>query len=135
MYRRVVPLKWTDVSEVRTASIIRAIISFSSISDSVSIRIPTRVIRLLYRVMVNHNFKVIQSPRCVSAANAICKDIDIFTKDYTSLADIFITLLALRFFVLIHILRVSYCAFDRVSFLFSLYSKLFLFLLCNRYLI
>jgi hypothetical protein len=85
--------------------------------------------------MVNHNFKVIPLPRCVSAANAICKDIDIFTKDYTSLADIFITLLALRFFVLIHILRVSYCASDRVSFLFCFYSKLFLYLLCNRYLI
>jgi hypothetical protein len=32
--------------------------------------------------MVKHNFKVIPSARCTPAANAICKDIDVFSKDY-----------------------------------------------------
>jgi hypothetical protein len=43
--------------------------------------------------MVTHSFKVSPSARCVSAANASCKDIDIFKKGYISLTDIFITLL------------------------------------------
>jgi hypothetical protein len=38
--------------------------------------------------MVNHNFKASPSSSCVSAANAICKDTDIFKKDYISLTDI-----------------------------------------------
>jgi hypothetical protein len=38
--------------------------------------------------MVNHNFKVSPSARCVSAANAICKNTDVFNKDYISLTDI-----------------------------------------------
>jgi hypothetical protein len=35
--------------------------------------------------MVNNSFKVSPSARCVSAASDICKDIDIFNKDYISL--------------------------------------------------
>jgi hypothetical protein len=38
--------------------------------------------------VVNHNFKVSLSARCVSAANAICKEIDIFNKDKITLVDI-----------------------------------------------
>jgi hypothetical protein len=38
--------------------------------------------------MVHHNFKVSPSASCVYAANAICKDIDIFNKDYITLTDI-----------------------------------------------
>jgi hypothetical protein len=38
--------------------------------------------------MVNHNFKVSLSARCISAASDICKAIDIFNKDYVSLMDI-----------------------------------------------
>jgi hypothetical protein len=38
--------------------------------------------------LVNHNFKVSPSVRCVSAANAICKEIDIFNKDKITLVDI-----------------------------------------------
>jgi hypothetical protein len=38
--------------------------------------------------MVNHNLSVSPSARCVSAANVICKDIDIFNKDCISLTDV-----------------------------------------------
>jgi hypothetical protein len=38
--------------------------------------------------VVNHNFKVSPSARCVSAANAICKETDIFNKDKITLVDI-----------------------------------------------
>jgi hypothetical protein len=37
---------------------------------------------------VNRNFKVSPSARYVSAANAVCRSIDIFNKDCISLADI-----------------------------------------------
>jgi hypothetical protein len=32
--------------------------------------------------MISHNFKVIPSARCVSAANIICKDFGIFNQDF-----------------------------------------------------
>jgi hypothetical protein len=35
--------------------------------------------------VVNHNFKISPSARCVSVANPICKDIDIFEKDFITL--------------------------------------------------
>jgi hypothetical protein len=57
-------------------------ISYSSIFDSVTVRIPTRIITDYSIFLVNHNFKVSPSARCVSVANPICKDIDIFEKDY-----------------------------------------------------
>jgi hypothetical protein len=38
-----------------------------------------------YTCMVNLNFKTSNSARCFSTANAICKDIDIFYKDYMSI--------------------------------------------------
>jgi hypothetical protein len=38
--------------------------------------------------VVNHNFKVSPSARCVSAANAICKEIHFFNKDKITLTDI-----------------------------------------------
>jgi hypothetical protein len=38
--------------------------------------------------VVNKNFKVNPSTRCVSAANAICKEIDVFNKDKITLVDI-----------------------------------------------
>jgi hypothetical protein len=39
--------------------------------------------------MVNHSFKVIVSANCVVfAAFAVCKDIDVFNKDYILLLDI-----------------------------------------------
>jgi hypothetical protein len=63
-------------------------ITSSSIFNSVSVRIPTRIIRDDSAFMVNRNFKFIPSPRYISASNAIFKDIDIFNKDYTSLTDI-----------------------------------------------
>jgi hypothetical protein len=47
--------------------------------DSVSIRIPTRIIRDYFIFMANHNFKVSPPTRCLFAANAICKDTDILT--------------------------------------------------------
>jgi hypothetical protein len=47
---------------------------------AVSIRISTRIIRDYSTFMLNHNFKVSLAARCVSAANAICKDIDILTR-------------------------------------------------------
>jgi hypothetical protein len=59
-----------------------------SISDTVNLRIPSRRIRDFSTFVVNHNFKVSPSARCVSAANAICKEIDIFNKDKITLVDV-----------------------------------------------
>jgi hypothetical protein len=59
-----------------------------SIFYSISIRILARIIREYSTFMVNHNFKVSPSAGCVSTANAICKDIDIFNKEYISVPDI-----------------------------------------------
>jgi hypothetical protein len=49
-------------------------ISCSSIFDTVNLRIglPCRRIRDFSTFVVNHNFKVSPSARCVSTANAIC---------------------------------------------------------------
>jgi hypothetical protein len=63
-------------------------ISCSSIFDNVNLRIPSRRIRDFCNFVVNHNFKVSLSVKCVSAANAICKEIDIFNKDRIALVDI-----------------------------------------------
>jgi hypothetical protein len=38
--------------------------------------------------VVNHNFKVSPTARCVSTANVICKETDIFNKDKIKLIDI-----------------------------------------------
>jgi hypothetical protein len=56
-------------------------ISCSSIFYTVNLRIPVRRIRDFSTFVVNHNFKVSPSARCVSAANAMCKEIDIYSKD------------------------------------------------------
>jgi hypothetical protein len=56
-------------------------ISCSSVSDTVSLRIPTRSIRDYTTFTMHRNFKVSPSARCVSAANAVCRSIDIFNKD------------------------------------------------------
>jgi hypothetical protein len=56
-------------------------ISRSSIFDTVNLHIPFRRIRDFSTFVVNHNLKVSPSARCVSAANAMCKEIDIFNKD------------------------------------------------------
>jgi hypothetical protein len=69
-------------------NVFKSKVSCSSIFDSVCIQIPTRIITDYSTFMVNHNFKVSPSARCVSAANTICKDTDIFDKNYTSLTDI-----------------------------------------------
>jgi hypothetical protein len=45
----------------------------------------------------NHNFKVSPSARCIPAANAICKETDIFNKDKISLIDISLLYLFLHF--------------------------------------
>jgi hypothetical protein len=39
-------------------------------------------IKATIEFMVNHSFKMRPSSICVSSANAICKDSDIFNKDY-----------------------------------------------------
>jgi hypothetical protein len=56
--------------------------------NSVSVRIPITVIRDYSTFIVNHNFKVSSSAGCDSASNAICKDNDIFSRDYISLTDL-----------------------------------------------
>jgi hypothetical protein len=63
-------------------------ISCSSIFDTVNLRIPSRRIIDFSTFVVNYNFKVNPSARCVSAAKAICKEIYIFNKDKITLADI-----------------------------------------------
>jgi hypothetical protein len=68
--------------------------------------------------MVNHNFKVSPLPRCVSAANAICKDIDIFNNDCVSLMDIMFFNFSLSIFCRFHIVHL-----DSVS--FSLFNIVF----------
>jgi hypothetical protein len=47
--------------------------------------------------VVNHNFKVSPSARCVCAANDTCKDFHNFKMDYITLNYIFITLLRIGF--------------------------------------
>jgi hypothetical protein len=63
-------------------------ISCSSIFDTVSLQISARIIRDFSTSVVNHNFKVSPLSRCVSAANVICKETDIFNKDKITLIDI-----------------------------------------------
>jgi hypothetical protein len=48
---------------------------------------PSRIITDFSTFVVNHNFKVSSSIRCVSAANAISKETDIFNKDKITLTD------------------------------------------------
>jgi hypothetical protein len=62
-------------------------ISCSSLFDSVSVRIPFRLIRDYSTLIENHNLKASPSARCVCADNDTCKHIDIFNKDYSSLPD------------------------------------------------
>jgi hypothetical protein len=62
-------------------------ISCSSVSDTVSLRIPTTSIRDYSNFTEHHNFKVSPSARCVSAANASCRGNDIFNKDCILLTD------------------------------------------------
>jgi hypothetical protein len=62
-------------------------ISCSSTPDSFSTWIPTRIIIDYSIFIVNHNFRVSLSARCVSAAIAIFKDIDSHNKDYIMLTD------------------------------------------------
>jgi hypothetical protein len=63
-------------------------ISCSSVFDTVSLRIPTRSISDYTTFTVHRNFKVIPSARCVSAANEVCRCIDIFNKDCILLTDV-----------------------------------------------
>jgi hypothetical protein len=63
-------------------------ISWSSVFDTVSLRIPTRSIRDYTTFTVHRNFKVSPSDRCVSAVNAVCRSIDIFNKDCILLTDV-----------------------------------------------
>jgi hypothetical protein len=56
-------------------------ISCSSVFDTVSLRIITRSVRDYSTFTVHHNFRVSPSARFVSAANAVCRSIDIFNKD------------------------------------------------------
>jgi hypothetical protein len=50
--------------------------------------IPTRSVRDYSTFTVHRNFKVSPSARYVSAANAVCRSIDIFNKDCIRLADV-----------------------------------------------
>jgi hypothetical protein len=56
-------------------------ITCPSILDSVGLRIPSRSIRDFSAFSVHRNFKASPSTRCVSAANTVCWNIDIFNKD------------------------------------------------------
>jgi hypothetical protein len=53
-----------------------------------SVYIPTRIIGDHSTFMVNHNFKVSPSARCVYNASAFYKDNKIFNNDYISLTDL-----------------------------------------------
>jgi hypothetical protein len=56
-------------------------IAYPSILDSVSLCIPSRSIRDFCAFYVYRNFKASPSARCVSAANTVCWNIDVFNKD------------------------------------------------------
>jgi hypothetical protein len=58
------------------------------ILDSVGLRIPSSSIRDFSSFCVHRNFKASPSARCVSFANAVCWDIDIFNKDRILLMEI-----------------------------------------------
>jgi hypothetical protein len=62
--------------------------SCSSVFDTVSLRIPTRSVRDYSTFTLHRNFKVSPAARCVSAANAVCRSIDIFNKDCIRLTDV-----------------------------------------------
>lgn len=59
----------------------------SSLFHSISIRIPTRIIKYYSIFVVHKNVRANQPARRVSAVNAICKDNDIFNKDCILLTD------------------------------------------------
>jgi hypothetical protein len=63
-------------------------ISYSSVFDILSLRMPTRSIRDYSIFTVHRNFKVSPSARCVSAVIAVCRSIDIFNKDCILLTDV-----------------------------------------------
>jgi hypothetical protein len=45
------------------------------------LRIPSRYIREFYTLSFHRIFKATPSARCVSAANTVCWNIDVFNKD------------------------------------------------------
>jgi hypothetical protein len=59
-------------------------IACPSILDSVGLRIPSRSIKNDSTFYVNLNSKASPSPRCVSAANAVYRNIDIFNPSKVS---------------------------------------------------
>jgi hypothetical protein len=77
--------RWWHLHALFLINVLKNKISCSSISDSVCADTPTRIIRDNSTFMVNYNFKVSPSARCVSAANATCMDTEIFYRDYISL--------------------------------------------------
>jgi hypothetical protein len=56
-------------------------IAYPSMLYSVSLRIPSRSIRDFSTFSVHRNFKASPSARCVSAANTVCWNIDVFNKN------------------------------------------------------
>jgi hypothetical protein len=63
-------------------------ISCSFVFDTVSLHIPNRSVTDYSTFTVHCNFKVSPPARCVSAANAVCRSIDIFNKDCIRLTDV-----------------------------------------------
>jgi hypothetical protein len=51
--------------------------------------------------MANYYCKVSPTARCVPAASAVCKDIDICNNDYISLAYVYITLFIIQFYLIL----------------------------------
>jgi hypothetical protein len=69
-----------------------------SMLASLSLRIPYRSIRDYNTFSVQHNFKVSPCTRCVSAANAVCRNIDIFNKNCILLCKLVILLFVILVF-------------------------------------
>jgi hypothetical protein len=57
--------------------------------DTVDIRVPTRQIRDFSTFSVSSALRSSPSPRCVIAANEICRFLDIFGKNIVSFEDTF----------------------------------------------
>jgi hypothetical protein len=81
-------LRRRHLDDLSLFNVFKGKISCSSVFDTVSLRIPTRSVRDYSTFTVHCNFKVSPSVRCVSAANAVCRSIDIFNRDCILLTDI-----------------------------------------------
>jgi hypothetical protein len=81
-------LRRRHLDDLFIINVFKGKISCSSVFDTVSLRIPTRSIRDYTTFTIHRNLMVSPSARCVSAVNAVCRNIDIFNTDCIRLTDV-----------------------------------------------